>query len=363
MKKKIIILSARIGSGHHAAANAIKEAFQSYEEVYEVVIADYYQIIQPALAHIKYAGYLSLVSRFPTLFKNRSYNLNHKRRRMLSHRQLSLMDSFLKAENPVVVISVFPAASACISILKEKNRTDVKLFTLITDIYASELWLHPETDIYFTASAYLKTQFLDKGIDDEKSLITGYPVKSAYLTQQDALKVKLSLGYTEDDFLILMTGGGLGFLPDSACFYYWLDHLRGTKTILLSSSNKRLYKRVKGLKLSNIRLLDFVDNMPDLMKAADLVVGKAGGITLYEMIASHVPFIVFKPMLKQEMANCQFIRDKEIGMIINDVNSLKEELLKLSKNRAGLELFRQNILALREEMNLELIVKTTREFE
>ena len=52
------------------------------------------------------------------------------------------------------------------------------------------------------------------------------------------------------------------------------------------------------------------------MRGADLVITKAGGITLFEILHSQVPLFVIHPFLEQEMNNARYAAEKGFAKVI-----------------------------------------------
>ena len=133
----------------------------------------------------------------------------------------------------------------------------------------------------------------------DKLILSGNPIRQAFLNA-DISNARESAGLGPDDFMILITGGSLGAeVPNLAS----LDLIRtlaadpkGAKIFFVTG--KRYYDEIKAdvdaIEGSEkfVRVIDYADNMPLLMSAADLIVSRAGAIALSEITASGKPSVL-----------------------------------------------------------------------
>lgn len=120
---------------------------------------------------------------------------------------------------------------------------------------------------------------------------------------------------------------------------------RDIQVIAISGKNKKMNKAFTELvektnSESRVKVLEFTDKVPELMAISEIVVTKAGGLTITESLVSGLPIIIINPIPGQEEENAQFLVDSGCAIWIKQ----KE------KNIAGIfkKLYRnQNIL---EEM-------------
>ena len=59
---------------------------------------------------------------------------------------------------------------------------------------------------------------------------------------------------------------------------------------------------------NNVKILEFTNQVPELMSISDLVVTKPGGLTTSESLASHLPMLIINPIPGQEEENAEFFR-------------------------------------------------------
>lgn len=92
-------------------------------------------------------------------------------------------------------------------------------------------------------------------------------------------------------------------------------------------------------------------NISKYMRWADLVITKAGGITLFEILHSQVPLFVIHPFLEQEMNNARYAAEKGFAKVVwGKHEDYIPELEKLLNDRKLLKQMDENVRHARKEM-------------
>lgn len=355
----LLILTARFGSGHVSVSNALKEHIHACQSNIQIEVADMHEIMHPIGYKSIYRSYEMMVRYLPS-----SYNAYYVGKEKLpqlqkmdtaSHKNLKKLAQYIEQKKPKVVISTFPLCTGYMSKYKENYDSLLPMITCITDVVDSNEWIYPKNDLYFVADECIKAALIKKSIAESKIFSTGIPVRGKFLKEEDCNFLRSQLGYLESDRIILMMGGGFGLFPKEEAFYIWLSTLSNVKVVVLTGKNKKLYHQLVKIDAHNIRVIEYTDRVSEFMKISDVLVGKSGGITLYEAIASALPMIIYKPSLGQEIKNCQFIVDKEIGVVVYELELLKEALIKLIHNSQEKRHLHAQIQELKKSINMNLL--------
>ncbi|WP_129600941.1 MGDG synthase family glycosyltransferase [Anaerophilus nitritogenes] len=364
MKNKIdiLLLTATFGLGHRSAAKAIVEHVKRKNENINMEIVDIFQIINPKLCKSLYKGYEFLITK-----NRRLYNYFYYKKYFNEHSQmddwfyricLPKLTSYILSTNPKMIIATFPVGSGLASKYKEKYQRDLPIISCITDVVDSWEWIYPNIDQYFVATEEIKNKLIGKGVSGKRIAVTGIPIRVQFERQKNDLK-KLKKIKKSDGFTILIMGGGMGLLPKEREFYIWLDELKEVKTTILTGNNKEIYNRLKkDENLRNLTILEYTENVSSLMNKSDLLITKAGGVTLFEGIKSHLPIVVFKPSLGQEIENAKFITQKNIGTIVNNFEELKIEIQKILNDTRYRKELHKNIVTVSKKINMDLLVQS-----
>lgn len=341
----ILIFSVRFGNGHYSASQAIKQHLEKLEPSLKIKIEDFYDLTMPNTSNYIYDSYQILIHRASSVYNYfyRQKELNHDLMTgtTITRMVLPRLAKFIRQAKPKVIISTFPLCSHYVSRYKKLYHHGVPLVTCITDVVGNTEWIHPGTNLYLVASQLVKQELQERGIPAEAIMVTGIPVKSAFLTTNRDFNSLKPYGIEKEDFLLLLMGGGTGQLPVERDFYDWLANLNQVKTLIFTGNNHKLRSKLEQYDLgNNILVLPFSNKIATFMHRADLAITKAGGITIFEAIASATPFIIYNPQLGQELENSRFIRSCHLGPICYDIDSLKEKISLLLKHPEELEALR-----------------------
>lgn len=333
----ILILTATFGSGHISVSEAIKQEIHELNENIKVDVADVYEIISPSLSKGIYKGYELLIKKSYDIYNYFYYKRNGRKTSqaddMIYTLYLSKVAEFILEKKPKIIISTFPMCSGFVSKFKKKYKHEFSLITCITDIVDSWEWIYPNTDMYFVGTKEVKEKLENKGVNRDNVVVTGIPIRKGFLQSGCDDSLLKDLGIDSNDLIILMMGGGMGLIPDDKDFYQWMNSYDNVKTIIVTGKNKKLFNKLSQYKnLENVIPMGYVDNVYELMRNSHILVSKAGGVTLFEAIASRIPIIAYKPVLGQEIENSKFISSKKIGWIANDIDQLKLKLYEYLKN-------------------------------
>lgn len=169
----------------------------------------------------------------------------------------------------------------------------------------------------------------------EKCVVTGNPIRTELLrAEKETARAKL--GLTDKPF-VLVFGGSLGAAKINSTMTEVLKKLAAEKKVsLLFGTGDRNYDTVmqnlknSGVELTeDIKVVPYIDNMSTVMAAADVVVARAGAITVSEIAALGKPSVLIpSPNVvrnHQEQNAREFERNNAAEVITEDV--LTPELL------------------------------------
>ena len=190
----------------------------------------------------------------------------------------------------------------------------------------------------------------------QKPIITGNPVR-AELTRISKAKARKKLGFDKDIPLILSFGGSLGARPiNEAIVGVIKEHNNTGKCYHIHGAGKAGYETTVaalgeecGELAAEIDLREYIDNMDVCMAAADLVICRAGAITLSELTICAKPSILIpspyvaenhqyhNAMTLKNVGAAEVIEEKNLNpkMLVETVNGLlnnPEKLELMSKN-------------------------------
>lgn len=344
----ILILTGRFGMGHYSAASAIKEEIESCYSDMKIDIVDVVEYLVPETSKYVYRSFDVLVSKFSNLYNLFNKAMGQKCVVPLKGRFISKLDKLIDKYSPEIIISTLPISSQYISAYKMLKKINIPLITYITDISWHDEWIAQNTNYYFVGSIKVKEELIKKGIDKEKIKVSGIPVKSKFKINKEINNNSLKRN-------LLIMGGGLGLIELDNELFNKLNNEENIKTTVIAGNNKKMYHFIKE-SYKNLEVVGYVNNIDEYMQKADLVVSKAGGITLYEAIYSEVPIYVVKPFLVQEVNNAKYIEDERIGRVIwNKEEDIVEDIISLLSDNKEIINMRINMKNIKESFDINSI--------
>ena len=77
---------------------------------------------------------------------------------------------------------------------------------------------------------------------------------------------------------------------------------------IITGGDDKLYKALQPIEWQHpTKIYDFVENMPAMMRAADLIACKAGGLIVTESLASGLPLLLIHALPGQEIGNADYV--------------------------------------------------------
>ena len=135
---------------------------------------------------------------------------------------------------------------------------------------------------------------------DKEPVVTGNPVREEFATLSKATARK-ELGLTDNMPILLSSGGSLGAAPiNKAVLELIAAKWKDNDILFMHATGKggydefvdELKNRGVDLNASNLIIKDYIDNMGQCMAAADLIISRAGAISLSELSVCGKPSVL-----------------------------------------------------------------------
>ena len=347
---KILILTGKFGMGHYSASQSLRLQLLGAFPGSQVEVVDLPAYAIPDASEAIYKAFSLLVTKGSGLYNiyyKATENAALKARPLLADLFQDKLGQLLWEERPDVVIATHPFCARLVADYKEEVAAELPLVTCITDLSSHSEWLNDATDCYLVGSRDIRDRLAAKGVEPERILVTGIPVKpefkrSARRDRRDGVERHL-----------LIMGGGLGLLPKKDRFYEELNAMPGVRTTIITGGNQKLYDRLHG-RYENIEVVGFTDRVYDYMARADLMLSKPGGITLFETIFSELPILAWEPFLQQERENARFLIRHQIGRIApKEPEACLEAIARLLTDDIALARMGQNMRRLKGQLEAQ----------
>lgn len=372
-RPRTLILTASIGNGHVTAAAALEQAMRRHGM--EVHTLDILDVVSPACRAWYRGGYENLVRSAPRLWgmlyrlmdgRSPFYAMQSKVDRMAFAR---LTDT-LKSYSPELIVCPHYLPLPCLARYYRDYRGPMpKIATVLTDVYPHRLWLGGRADHIFVPTDYSR-QVLERRRPEYIGHVstTGIPIDSLFAEQETQAAARLRLGLDPALPTVLVTSGGIGGGPLREVTEALAAVDRPCQVVIVCGRNEGAHRLlVEALEeLAPKTHVRFVpkglvarEEMAGLMRASDLMVGKPGGATFSEALASGVPMLIYAPLIipGQEESNADYLMENGAALRVEAPDELTTRANALLNAPCELERMRCNSLRISHPHAADAILK------
>jgi len=351
---KILIISSDTGGGHRSAAAAIVAGIESFvkgesyavrvvravEESHHLaakMVAIYNWLLRNKQHWMKY--YYWLINRF-----------RPETREFFHSRCIGYVRNVVERWCPHIVVSVHPLTQHIFArVLKEFGWAErVPLVTVVTDPYYGfwKGWACDDVRLYLVATEDARRQLIDYGIAPERIKVSGMPVHPKFsFPGDDAARVaRQALGLDPEKFTVFVNAGweGGGNVP-----LIFSELVRGeldVQAIFLAGKNESLKleaERMAAEARFPIKVIGYSDEVEQLMRAANVMISKLGGLTTFEALSCRLPIIadVITEPMPQEAGTVNLIAKSGAAVMLrqaSDIVPVVNRMIADSKHYAAL---------------------------
>lgn len=372
----ITIVHASVGSGHKAAANAIAEAVERMrgtEGVPQNIRIDVLDILD--YGRIKFDGNKTAAAftgaTRPIYDITWRYTLTG---RLLwgggtawSRVMFPAFTEYVRAHKPIALICTHITAANVAVGARMITGHDYPVVCIPTDYEIEGWWPHLETDLFCVATEFMAETLRPRKVRESNILITGIPVRGGFEFCESKEESRRRFGLPLDKKIVLiMAGASLPqpYVRFRAAIEQTLPYLRSFDDmhfVFLPGKDKDYAEKLKctfsGMKLENVCVLDYVEDMASLMHASDVAVLKSGGLAVTECICARLPMILLGKSYGQEKANTVMLTGIGASMHATTARELIITLKHLDNNPASFDAMLINGDTLRKPHAAEDIVR------
>jgi 1,2-diacylglycerol 3-beta-galactosyltransferase len=325
--KRILILTADAGFGHRSAANAVAEALQethSGECTYEIVnvLDDEHT---PRLLRESQSDYDRIAREMPDVYKLGYEATDRNTPAAIMDRGLQVMlysplRRLLAAQRPDVIITTYPLYQAPLGAVFSLTKKFIPLVTVVTDLVTvHQIWFSPYPDLTVVPTEAVRELALAAKVPAGQIEVIGIPVHPR-LSQETRAKatIRAELGWDPDLTTLLIVGSKRSSLYVDVA--HVLNHSGlPVQLIVATGGDDERYAELQQTEWHRpAQVYNFVKNMPTMMRAADAIVCKAGGLTTTESLACGLPLMLTDVIPGQETGNAEYVVSGGAGEMIDE---------------------------------------------
>ncbi len=340
---RILLLHASVGTGHQRAAEALGKALE-LRQPGQVQVEDALDYTPVSFRAAYRRLFLSVTGRAPSVwhyFYTRSDDDRHMSDMLsLVHRLLGRVNSqdlkrLVGLVQPEVIICTHFLPMEVLMELKRRALLRQPIYCVITDYAAHSFWVDDDIDGYFVGSELVHDQLVERGVPSSRIHVTGIPVDPAIAEPKDRATERQRLGLPEQDCVITLFGGGVSTASVRKMIKGLLESGSSGTLVVVAGRSRGLLAGLSDLrpgKTMDLRLLGYIDYVDSLVAASDLVITKAGGLIISEVLARGVPLVVVEPIPGHEEWNADFVVNSGAGVQLRVAESTPTTVHRLMQH-------------------------------
>jgi 1,2-diacylglycerol 3-beta-galactosyltransferase len=237
---------------------------------------------------------------------------------------------------PDIVVSIHPIINFVAIRALEQLNLHIPFVTVVTDLVSLHYsWFAPGADTYIVPTEQAKQLYLSRGLDPKRVQMLGMPIDPKYtLPVEEKSVLKSKFGLEPGLPVVLLVGGGDGAGGLHASVRAISQAHLPVQLMVVTGRNRRLYAQLQRTRTKlhmPTKIFGFVQNMPELMHASDVIITKAGPGTICEALACNLPLILSGYVPGQEEGNIDYVVHNDVGVLALDPATLVDELRLLIK--------------------------------
>ncbi|MGK4584049.1 glycosyltransferase [Kitasatospora sp. HPMI-4] len=321
--RRVTVVSASIGAGHDGAARELVRRLRQFGIT--VDCHDFLDLLPPGWGRLLRASYELELQVAPWAW---GWLLDGLQRHRWSSALVSALAGRAAARrtraligpDTGAVVSTYPLASQALGRLRRRGGLTAPVVTFLTDMSVHPLWVARGVDLHLALHPVSAAQA--RGHRAHGVLVGGPLVAPEFrpaASADERLRERLRFGLPTERPIALVVAGswGVGEVELAA------REIAATglaTPVTVCGRNEALRERLAGDGVGVA--LGWVDDMPALLRAADVVVQNAGGLTSLEAMATGVPVVSYRCLPGHGVTNAAALDDAGLAAWIRTPGQL-----------------------------------------
>ena len=313
----ILVLTAGFGDGHNTAAASTAAALRQLCPDEEIVVTDLISEVHPSISAILKSLYQIAITHLPSSWRFVYWLLGkselHPTNNALLKPLLLALRKLLETQKPRAVVSTYPLYAGLMDAL-QKQMPVPKLITIITDSTSvHRIWIAQPSDLYCVADMETDAVLQQMGIPADRTRVCGFPVSLQFTEKLPELE-------NEPDVQRIL------YLPSTPSGHV-RDTLQALRPLLVAGSRltipvgkhaSRLFHVLReltdSLPADSVHVIGWTSRIPELLRTHDVVICKAGGAILHEVMAAQIPAVIDYVVPGQEEGNADYLISRRCAL-------------------------------------------------
>jgi 1,2-diacylglycerol 3-beta-galactosyltransferase len=319
--KRVVMLYGDAGGGHRSAADSISRGLRIlYGDEYQITYVNGFRRLPPLLRNAD-REYPMWVNNARMLYAL-SFHASNGRRRVAAIRRVfetisdPVAEDIIRSDPADVYVSCHPIYNGAFPPAIHRLGLTCKFINVVTDLVSGHVAHYvPEVDQCVVPTDEAREEAIENLVPAEKITVTGQPVLPDFRERMgNRSGVRAQLGLDNSTPVVLLIGGGdgmgrLGVTGREIAFSGLPLQL-----VVVCGRNQSVKRDLEFINPRvPMKVLGFVNNIPELMGAADILVTKAGPGTIAEAFIAGLPILIYDAIPGQEEGNVDYVVNQGAG--------------------------------------------------
>lgn len=334
MTGSVLILTAGMGAGHDRVAAELRRRLERRSVPAEVI--DIWDLLPWRIGAAITSSYRTVIRRAPWVYRGvyavwlapggRSNRRASPLIRLAGDRLATRMDR----HRPAAAVSTFHLSSQVLGDLRRRGLSTIPTASVVVDFAAHGFWVDPDVDVHFCLHAEQAARLEAMGAP--RTVVTGPVVAERFRAGPEPADrrraARRRLGLAPADRVVLVAAGswGTGAVERTA---RTLGDDGRFRVVVLAGRNARLAGRLR--KVAGVDVLEWVDDVAELMIASDVLVENAGGLMAMEAMAVGTPVVTYGAIPGHGQANVEHMAHAGVSAHARSEPELRDLLDRASQ--------------------------------
>lgn len=336
--KKVLILSCSTGQGHNSCAQAVKEYYETRHMNCE--IQDSLDFISKRISGFLSWGHSFVYCHMPWMFRW-GYRQSEKHPAVFKegsfvYRMLTsgadCLYRYITVGDYTTVICTHIFSAMMLTHMLKKHPLSIKTAFVVTDYTC-----YPGTNSCglqkcFIADESFTNDFVHMGVQREKIIAAGIPVRRAFYNYTEKADAKRLLGIRSNSKHLLIMCGSMGCGPIAKMMKQISKEMKSDMEVsVICGTNKRLFKRLsrRYKQKAYIHVIGYTNQISLYMDSADLYLTKPGGISVTEAAVKCLPMAFINAVAGCEQYNMDYFQRRGAAITASSPQKLAQESVTL----------------------------------
>ncbi|MEV4757775.1 wax ester/triacylglycerol synthase domain-containing protein [Micromonospora sp. NPDC049559] len=307
--RRVLVVSADIGGGHHATGRALQERVQELWPGSQVRWLDTLRVMGPGVGPVFRRIYITNVEVTPWLYEFfygtlwRHPGFARAAKAFTGAWAGRRLAPRIEAFDPDLILSTYPLGSAGLAWLRRRRGLGVPVGAWVSDFAPHPFWVYPQLDLNLVVHPRA-VPVADAAAPGAPIAVCTPPVVRAF-HPGDRAEARKRFGLDESRYVVVVACGTFGFGAVEEAVRGLAGLGDPVQVVVVCGHNERLAGRLAtlGVPPERVSVLGWVEEMAELYRAADLVITNAGGATALEAWATGTPMLMYRPIAAHGAAN------------------------------------------------------------